>query len=155
MVRSAANALALLRAGKYKTQAERNALKAVVPLIRVSIYDIAHNIRLNNAVKYLNVNYLNNGGFANRARNSIEYYLEQENAAHKNRVKYALGKASIQLARLHNMVQKRRTLHKISPTKRTASTAQVARRLRIIHERRKINENRNKLMNKYKNIMKG
>jgi hypothetical protein len=150
MVRSAANALALLRSGKYKTQAERNALKAVVPLIRVSIYDIAHNIRLNNAV-----NYLNNRGFANRARNSIEYYLEQENAAHKNRVKYALGKASIQLARLHNMVQKRRTLHKISPTKRTASTAQVARRLRIIHERRKINENRNKLINKYKNIMKG
>jgi hypothetical protein len=150
MVRSAANALALLRAGKYKTQAERNALKAVIPLIRGSIYDIANNIRLNNAV-----NYLNNRGFANRARNSIEYYLEQENAAHKNRVKYALGKASIQLARLHNMVQKRRALHKISPTKRTASTAQVARRLRIIHERRKINENRNKLMNKYKNIMKG
>ena len=150
MVRSAANALALLRSGKYKTQAQRNALKAVIPLIRGSIYDIANNIRLNNAV-----NYLNNRGFANRARNSIEYYLEQENAAHKNRVKYALGKASIQLARLHNMVQKRRTLHKISPTKRMASTAQVARRLRIIHERRKINENRNKLMNKYKNIMKG
>lgn len=150
MVRSAANALALLRSGKYKTQAQRNGLKAVIPLIRGSIYDIANNIRLNNAV-----NYLNNRGFANRARNSIEYYLEQENAAHKNRVKYALGKASIQLARLHNMVQTRRTLHKISPTKRMASTAQVARRLRIIHEKRKINENRNKLINKYKNIMKG
>jgi len=150
MVRSAANALALLRSGKYKTQAQRNALKAVIPLIRGSIYDIANNIRLNNAV-----NYLNNRGFANRARNSIEYYLEQENAVHKNRVKYALGKASIQLARLHNMVQQRRTVHKISPTKRTASTAQVARRLRIINEKRKINKNRNNLFNKYKITMKG
>jgi hypothetical protein len=144
MVRSAANALALVRAGRYKTHAERNALKAIIPLIRGSIYNINNNIRLNNAV-----NYLNNRGFASRARNSIEYYLEQENAAHKNRVKYALGKASIQLARLHNMVQKRRANSKISPTKRTASTAQVARRLRIINEKRKINNNRNKLIQKY------
>jgi hypothetical protein len=149
--RSAANALALMQLSKYKTQAERNALKAVVPLIPITIYNIAHNIPLNQAINYLN----SRKGVQNLANYTIRQYLKQELAAQHNRSKYALGKASIQLARLHNLVQRRRAMSGISSSSKLASTAQVARRLRIINAKRKINKNRNNLAAKYKNIMRG